>query len=100
MNGFRERWAACARLARTALEDETAAPPEWSAIRRRQLELERAKDREDESVEWWGWYGVRGVAVASVMVLVCLVFASRGPSEGHPLRPGVEEAVAEAFWLL
>lgn len=100
MNRFEERWKACARVARRARQGEADSPPDWWAIQRRRAELERVQDPQAESMEWWGWYGARGVAVASVLVLVCLAVASRGPRDFHPLRPGVEDAVSEVFWLL
>jgi hypothetical protein len=100
MSGFQERWKACTRLARTIPKADEPSPPSWAGIQRRRAELGRDAEAGEDSLAWWGWYGARGVAVASVVVLVCLLFAARGPEEGHPLRPGVEDAVAEAFWLL
>jgi|GEM_PF-2473952 len=100
MSGFHERWKACARVAQTARPVKDSPPPSWEAIQRQRAKLSGNAELREDSMAWWGWYGARGVAVASVVVLVCLVFAARGPREGHPLRPGVEDAVAEVFWLL
>jgi hypothetical protein len=100
MSGFEERWKACTRAARGIQEADASPPPSWAAIQRRRAELGKEAEAREDSLDWWGWYGARGVAVASVVVLVCLLFAARGPQESHPLRPGVEDAVAEAFWLL
>lgn len=100
MKGFEERWAECVRVVRMARRAEADPPPSWAAIQALRRGRAREDDAEVESMAWWRWYGARGVAVASVLMVVCLVFASRGPQDRHPLRPGVEDAVSEVFWLL
>ena len=53
----------------------------------------------------WLRYGVRGLATATVVLLASVWFAFGGSvrerdRESTPLRPGIENAVAEVFWLL
>lgn len=55
------------------------------------------------SGDLWLSYGLRGLATAALVLLVSVWFAfggRRGEREGTPLRPGIENAVAEVFWLL
>ena len=100
MSSFEERWAECARAARTARAGDTPPGPSWAGIRRSLTAIRQEAAEGGESMEWWRWYAVRGVGLATLLVVACLLFATRGPGLGHPLRPEVENAVAEVLWLL
>lgn len=97
---FDERWRRLVRSARKA-GWETAGPnpvPEPADVWRR-LGVRETRGS-GESVDWWQWYGVRGLAVASVVLAVCAWISVHGAAEAPGWRPGVEDVVAQAFWLL
>lgn len=48
----------------------------------------------------WRWYGLRGLAVSMAVLVLCLLWASRGLGDRPFLRPSIENAVVETFWLL
>lgn len=113
MSAFEQRWRSCVRAARQAMAREgapTAVPKAAEVWRKIQAVRGGAgsrggqgarSDLETPGEALWRWYGLRGVAAAALLLVVSLVFAVRGGGEGAaPLRPGVEDAVAEAFWLL
>ena len=101
MKRFEERWRECVRMARTVREEVVDPLPGWAGIRARRREFAReAVSSEGEALAWWRWYGSRGLVAAAAMVVVCWIFAFRSSEPVHPWRPGVENAVAEIFWLL
>jgi len=101
MKRFEERWLECVRRARTVREEAVDPLPSWAAIRARQRELARTvTSSEVEALALWRWYGARGLLAATAMVVACWLFAFRASEPVHPWRPGVENAVAEIFWLL
>lgn len=100
MRAFDERWARCVRAARTAPRTTEAGAPDWLSVRRRLAAARDGWAEDAESMTWWRWYVRRGFALATALVVGGLLFAARDPGAGHPLRPGVENAVAEALWLL
>ena len=100
MNRFEKRWRDCVGRARSAevSEAEVALPDGGRLLRRAARQARQNEVVEIE--EWWRWYGARGLAVASVILAGCLLFAVKGPREVPSLRPGVEDAVAEVLWSL
>lgn len=96
MESFDERWRECVRVARVGWEPPTETV--WVSLRT-VVRAGAGAGMEEEMVGWWRWYGARGLAVASVVLAVCWIFAVRVPRESA-LRPGVEDAVAEAVWSL
>ena len=55
------------------------------------------------SGDLWFRYGLRSLATAAVVLLASVWFAlagTGGERESGSLRPGIENAVAEVFWLL
>lgn len=99
MKSFDERWSECVRSARKAWAAKPIPEPSWAGIRRRRSAV-AGEAAGTESEEWWRWYALRGFGFASLLAVACVAFAVRGPTPGHPLRPGVENAVAEVLWLL
>ncbi len=97
MNLFEERWRECVGRARAAVVTESGG---WMPDGGRLLRRAVGRAEVVEIEEWWRWYGARGLAVASVVLAGCLLFAVRGPRELPSLRPGVEDAVAEVLWSL
>lgn len=101
MKRFEERWRECVRVARGVPADENLGVPSWEGIVARRARIAASEAApEAEALAWWRWYGARGVLAATAMVVVCWFLAFRASDPVHPLRPGVENAVAEIFWLL
>ncbi len=100
MSHFEERWKECVRVARLAPGRGDPPPPLVAAIQARRNRSPEEDPSDVETAAWWRWYGTRGVAVASLVAVVCVVFALQGMKERDPFRPGVEDAVAEVFFLL
>lgn len=102
MNLFDRRWKECVRQARGAGDPRPlgAAPDGGRLLRRARQGGRGSESLAVEEEAWWRWYGVRGLAVATLVLAGCLLFAVRGPREVPSLRPGVEDAVAEVLWSL
>ncbi len=103
MKRFNERWQECVRQVRRSRRERVSAgseaeiglPANW-----RRLVRAGGSGVADEEAGLWEWYGARGLAAASVVLALCLLFAVKGPREAPSLRPGVEDAVAEVLWSL
>lgn len=102
MRAFDERWR---RLARVAREAEPPLPP--PPLHRVRDWLRAGTGRRSTagvgSTDLWFRYGLRGLATATAVLLASVWFAMAGMARDHdpgPLQPGLEQAVAEAFWLL
>lgn len=102
MKPFSERWRQCLHAARQASDARSHSTPAEAAdwvpglLRR----YRQAHSGEEAAVELWSWYALRGLAVASALMLLCLAFASRGPHPSTSFRPTVENAVAGVLWTL
>lgn len=105
MSSFESRWRALTRAARTAEPPLPEAPLHrvrgWleagAAARRRELAAGAG------SGELWFRYGTRGLATATLVLLASVWFAFSGSArerEPQSLRPGIENAVSDVFWLL
>ncbi len=102
MKHFPQRWrdfAAQARQARTASSSgpSAAEAAQWvpQLLRRRAVRMDSAS-----TVELWGWYAPRGLAVGALAMLLCVAFAWRGLPSRSSLRPSVEIAIAGALKTL
>jgi hypothetical protein len=100
MKPFDRRWEDCVRVARRATPRPCAEPPLHLAPALRRALRSAEPGPEPEPVDWWRWYGTRGLAVASVLFVACLFFGMRDRRDAPSLRPGVEDAVAEVLWRL
>lgn len=100
MKRFDQRWQECVRVARLAAPRPFAEPPLHRAATLGRTLRSVEPSPEPDPVDWWRWYGTRGLAVASVVLLACLFLGLRDRREGPSLRPGVEDAVAEVLWRL
>ena len=106
MSTFDERWRNMARAARAA-EPPLPEPPlhrvrSWMD-RRAAAAVAGEGAGESGAGDLWFRYGTRGLATATVVLLASVWFALGGSvrdRESAPLRPGIENAVAEVFWLL
>ncbi len=99
MSRFDRRWRECVRRARQASPRPLPEPPaDLTRLVRRGSVVSGTDD--PELTEWWRWYGSRGLAVATAILVGCVAFVIRDGSEAPSLRPGVEDAVAEVLWRL
>ena len=102
MSTFDERWRNVARAARAA-EPPLPEPPLHRVRSWMDRRAAAAVAGEFGAGDLWFRYGTRGLATATLVLLASVWFALGGTvrdRESAPLRPGIENAVAEVFWLL
>ncbi len=101
MSRFDQRWRCCLQVARRASPRPLPEPPTDLAETARRLGAGSGPGQDDwELIDWWRWYGTRGLAVATAILVSCVLVVIGDGREAPSLRPGVEDAVAEVLWRL